>query len=105
MKITDYEVIDLGFDSPDYFQGFGVACTQFSECAYGVGDNPREALDDCLDIVAQSFDNIDIADLEKRILARFPALRKHIEELPSACAEYGEESDMQYYIGIRFNIE
>lgn len=67
MKVTEFEVIDLGVEYPDYFQGFGVSFTPFDHCTYGIGAYPAEALDDCLEDIAQM--DVDVEDLEARILA------------------------------------
>lgn len=65
IKVIDFEVPDLGIENSQYFQGYGVACTSFHNCAVGIGDNPKEALDDCLDQIASS-DDVDVEDLEKK---------------------------------------
>jgi hypothetical protein len=38
--ITDFELVDLGIEYPDYFQGFGCSFTRFEHCAYGIGPSP-----------------------------------------------------------------
>ncbi|MHB9081678.1 MAG: hypothetical protein ACYC3X_29780 [Pirellulaceae bacterium] len=53
-KIADFEVIRHGIDHSDYFQGCGTAFTRFSEVATGIGNDEREALDNCLEFIAQS---------------------------------------------------
>ena len=67
-KVREFEVVDLGIEYPDYFQGFGCAFTSFDNCAYGIGENPAEALDDCLEVIAQQC--VDVEDLETRIRER-----------------------------------
>jgi len=89
-KITEFEVVDLGIEYPDYFQGFGCAFTPFDHCAYGIGDNPAEALDDCLEMVAQQ--GVDVEDLETRI----KETEGEAPDSPSAPEE------AYYHIGIRW---
>jgi len=87
----EYQLVDMGIDNPGCFQGFGVSGTGFSDCAYGIGSIPQEALDDCLDLVAEM--GIDTDELETRIIA-----------------DYGPAPDepvapdgMYYHVGIRWN--
>jgi hypothetical protein len=104
-KVKDFEVSDLGMENSQYFQGYGVAFTRFEYCAYGIGDNPREALDDCLDQIASACD-VDTTDLERRIIALYPDFAKPESELPSVSAEYGDDcEDTYYHVGIRWTVE
>jgi len=96
-KITEYEIIDHGIMHPDYFQGCGIACTDYDQVATGIGDNPQEALDDCLEVIAQSGDY----DLS--------ALETEIEDAPTEpSVEYNEDDDEDaeespyYYVSIRW---
>ena len=105
--ITDYEVVDLGVDYPDYFQGFGVSCTPYWDCVCGIGDTPREALDDCLEQIATSYE-IDVDALERSILADYPEFAS--VDQPSATEdmtedEIGECYELPYWhIGIRWSM-
>ncbi len=71
--LGDFAIESLGIDSPSYFPGYGIAFTPFDFCAYGIGDTEEEALEDCLEMMAQSagFD-FDEAT-EQRIRADFGA--------------------------------
>ena len=42
--IEDYEVIVHGIMLPDYFQGCGVACTQFDDVATGIGETSQGSI-------------------------------------------------------------
>lgn len=68
-----YELIDHGPEHSQYFQGCGTAHTQYDECATGIGNDPREALDDCLNGIAQQTSAAFVEELERLILADFPA--------------------------------
>lgn len=52
--ITCFEIVDHGIDHAQYFQGCGISRTKFTDCATGCGDNPREALNDALETLAQA---------------------------------------------------
>lgn len=47
-----WEVIDHHIDHPSYFQGCGVALTEFADAATGTGNSPQEAFDDALEQLA-----------------------------------------------------
>jgi hypothetical protein len=53
MNKPTFEIVDLGVDHPDYFQGFGVSFTRYDYCTYGIGDTAQEAYDDALDSMCQ----------------------------------------------------
>ena len=53
-KTTEnFEVIDHEVDHEQYFQGCGVAWTEFTDCATGVGESAHDALEDALESLAQ----------------------------------------------------
>lgn len=76
--ILEWSLEDHGIDNPQYFQGHGVSCTDWDDCATGCGDNPREAGEDALEQLAQQGYEIPPA-LEQEISA--------LPESPSAAAE------------------
>jgi len=41
-KIADYSITDHGVEHSQYFQGAGVACTKWDDCATGIGNSPWE---------------------------------------------------------------
>lgn len=49
MLVTNYEFIDHGLQHSDYFQGCGVALTNYNYCFTGTGDTPEAAAHDALD--------------------------------------------------------
>ena len=53
-RIGEFELIDHGIGHSQYFQGCGVAFTGFANVVTGIGDNPAEAIDDCLEQMAMS---------------------------------------------------
>jgi hypothetical protein len=96
-KVADFEVIDHGIEYPDYFQGCGVAFTSYANVVTGIGDNPADALDDCLEMMAQS--GVDVEDMEERILALCGW-----KEFPTKPSVNGAE-DAYYHASIRWNEE
>lgn len=115
IKVTDYQLIDHGIDGAQYFPGCGVAFTDYDHCATGNGDTFQEALDDCLESIAQ--DHVDVDDLNARLLADHG--RTEWETLKSESAienarkanghlsdeEWDEElseMDVYYYVSVRY---
>ena len=77
MSDVAYELVDMGIEHSQYFRGFGTFGTNYDNSCYGIGSNPLEALEDCLEMVAQqdscSPDETNIVDqLEKQIKADYP---------------------------------
>ena len=103
-KVKTFQVDDLGIENPQYFQGYGVAFSQFTDCCYGIGDNPGEALEDCLNQCAEM--DVDTEDLEARIKATYPDIIG--ATYPSVSDEYDEDSgdgepcELYYHVGIKW---
>jgi hypothetical protein len=104
--LADFAIEFLGIDSPSYFPGHGTAFTPFDFCAYGIGDTEEEALEDCLELMAQSagFD-FDEAT-EQRIRAEYGAC--NTTTVAEALGWSEEETDgdgegCYFHIGIRWN--
>lgn len=109
MRISGYQIDDLGIENESYFQGYGVSFTSFSDCAVGIGDDPAEALDDCLEAIAQQ--GLDVTELERMILADFPDFKNAKLNKANSVGDWikrnggdsESESELHYYIGIRWN--
>ncbi len=52
--VTEWQVIDHGEQHSQYFQGCGVAFTPYDHVVTGVGSDAREALQDCIESMAQN---------------------------------------------------
>lgn len=68
MVLDDFEVEYLYVGYPECFPGYGVGPTsRYMYCTYGIGNTEKEALEDCMDIMAQccGFDFDD--EVEQRI--------------------------------------
>jgi hypothetical protein len=63
-RILDHEVVDHGVEGEQYFQGCGVAYTDFDDVATGIGDTYNDALADALEGLATS-GRYDSEDLDK----------------------------------------
>ena len=104
--LTDFEIQYLGLDSPSYFPGYGTAFTPFRFCAYGIGDTEEEALEDCLEMMAQSagFD-FDEAT-EKRIRAEYGDCDTTTVAEALGLSEEETDGDGEgcyFHVGIRWN--
>lgn len=98
-RIGEFELIDHGIEHSQYFQGCGVSFTRFANVATGIGDNPAEAIDDCLEQVAQA--GFDTEGMEARILAQ-----EGWEALPTTPDRqtiYGSIDETYYHVSIRWN--
>lgn len=93
-RVTDFEVIDHGIENEQYFQGCGIACTDFTDIATGCGCDVKEAFDDALESLAQN--DWDTAELEHRIVTA-----KLIEPTDETTANDPEDTDRHYYVSIR----
>ena len=96
-RINAFEVIDHGIEHSQYFQGCGV--TSFEIVVTGIGDNPAEAIDDCLEQMAQA--GFETEGMETRIMAQegWEAL----PTTPDVQTIYGSIEDIYYHVSIRWN--
>lgn len=65
-----YEVVDHGVDNAQYFQGCGVAHTQWDDVAVGVGNTPLDAYEDAVEALAQGGWEVDALPERPRGLRR-----------------------------------
>lgn len=97
--IVDFEIVDHGIDNCQFFQGCGVNFTEYTDVATGIGMDFAEAIDDCLENLAQM--DYETADMDKRIL---DMVRKcygkcSLPKRPAVTSKYNE--DCYYYVSIR----
>jgi hypothetical protein len=100
MRIADFEVRELGIDSPDYFQGFGTSFTRFDHAVVGIGSTTLEALDDAIEQAATSADVDDVSALEG--VAAFDGITIDNQDV---LTDDEQESGMYVYVGILYNLE
>lgn len=99
-----FEIIDHGWDNPDYFQGCGVAFTQWQHCVTGAGDTALEALEDALEQTwtHPSGIKLDLAQVEA-VEGKIPDI-VHPENKPS---EDDSENDFALvrWVSIRWRMD
>ena len=104
-KIGEFELIDHGIEHPQYFQGCGTGFTGFENVVTGIGDNPAEAIDDCLEQIAQL--GFETEGMEARIIGQ-----EGLEGLPitPSVQAIGNTEDIYqvlarnyYHVSIRWN--
>ena len=107
--VTDFEVVDHGIDGAQYFQGCGVSFTAFEHVVTGCGDTFADAVDDALESISQTcayapggfdqFEALIMADAP----ANAPSVSKYLESQGVADDDTEEDSEMYYYVSIRYN--
>lgn len=100
-QVSKFEVVDLGIDYPDCFQGFGLAFTEYSDCCTGVSCDALGALEDALEQAADM--GVDCQDLAKRIYEDFPDFLDKKKIAKSARAVCAAGTDAYYHIGLRWS--
>jgi hypothetical protein len=96
MKATDYEIINHGPEHEQYFQGCGVAFTDFDIVSTGIGDNAKEAYEDAVEMLYQ--DDIDSDSLDKLLPKRPRGIRKR-DKVPHNAEGHW------YYVSIRIKTD
>lgn len=91
-----YEIIDHGYMLPDYFQGCGVAYTEYTGSVTGIGDSAKAAYEDAVEMVYQ-FEPTAKANSLK--LPKRPAGFRLRDKVPAHC------EDAYWYVSIRYRLE
>jgi len=124
-RIAEWQVVPHGINTSDYFQGHGIALTEYTHTATGCGHNPDTALDDALENLAQAdleTDAIDWEAFERDIRIAYPAYddpkkneRASVSAYheahnpmgsdPEACNDDYEDCDHYFYLSIDALIE
>ncbi len=89
--VANFQVEYLGIEYFDYFPGYGSEGYDF--CTYGIGDTEAEALDDCLESMAQAAGFNFTDEDEKRIRADYGAVDE--DTLVPDCLNFEENQDYQ----------
>ena len=93
MKITDYEIINHGYDHAQYFQGCGTAFTDFEDVSTGAGDNAKDAYEDAVEQLAMTGYNVD------KMPTRPRGINKK-DKVPHELSKH-EDSEIYFYVSIR----
>lgn len=111
--IGEFELIDHGIEHSQYFQGCGVAYTQWNNVVTGIGPEPGLAIEDCLEQIACGEGGWDIDDLEERIIEqegwdqegwdKFPDKPSVCGECEGADLDECQVCEMHYFVSIRWN--
>ena len=97
--ITEYSVIYHGVRNSQYFPGCGAYGTPYENAATGIGCSINEAIEDCLEGIAQQedFDNLD--EIEKEIKQK--AINDNVDLSEVIVTE--EMDECWYYFSILYN--
>lgn len=87
-KVIEFQIISHGYMYPDYFQGCGVAFTEFQDVATGCGNDAKEAYEDAVESLAQCGWNVDK-------LPRRPRGIRASDRVPARCDE------AYWYVSVR----
>jgi pyruvate/2-oxoacid:ferredoxin oxidoreductase beta subunit len=79
-KAYRWRVINHGVEHSQYFQGCGTAFTEFTDCVTGIGDNPKEAMEDALEQLASGGWDVD-------------GIENNLKETPSLSDRREEEAE------------
>lgn len=93
--VTEFEIINHGYEHGQYFQGCGVAFTRFERCATGIGANAAEAY---ADAARKIWTDADASALPKR-----PRGIRARDRVPAECL--GEFSEVYWRVSIRYNVK
>lgn len=97
--ITEFEIVDHGIENSSYFQGCGLAFTEFDDIATGIGSNPAEAIDDVLEALAQN--DWECEGMEERICEDYKLKSLPVSPNTDKFQVEDEDSEMYYFISIR----
>lgn len=94
--IKAFEIVDHGVDHAQYFQGCGVAFTDFDFVTTGAGENAREAFEDAVEQLACCDWDVD------KLPTRPRGIRKSDTVDHSDCDNGGDDyCETYYYVSVR----
>jgi hypothetical protein len=77
IAIDAFQIIDHGYEEPDYFGGCGVAFTPFTFVVTGVGRNAKEAYEGAIEELAQAEWDVSALPTRPRGIRRSDAVPAH----------------------------
>lgn len=87
--INDYQIVDHSIEYTDYFQGCGIAFTEFKDTATGIGHSAYEAADDAMELLTQNDWNTE-SNLE---------LLQEVEKMSKI--KFKPQEDLWYHVSVR----
>lgn len=96
--VSDYEVIDHGFDSEQYFQGEGLAYTEFEDIGTGIGETAQEAFEDACESLAQN--DWDTSAIKGKSKLSRQTVQGYLKSI-GISKEDREETETHAYVSIR----
>jgi hypothetical protein len=121
MAKLEFEIVDHGADHAQYFQGAGVMFSRFTDIATGVGDTPREALENARQQVFEDLNgredldlsNLDaVCDTAKKAKGAGVSCHESCEcehGITGGCAEdregWHDECEIHCYVSIRWLVQ
>lgn len=100
MSKPKFEIVDLGVDHPDYFQGFGTSFIQYEHSTYGIGNTAEEAYQDALDSAAQFS---PWAEIDLKAMPEHCPFTGKVPDIKFESDEEAAESQNYYHVGLRWN--
>lgn len=106
VKGLNFQVRDLGVEHPQYFAGFGVAFTPFTDCAVGSGSSAQAAGEDALEQFWMNVDKRHLSVWDAERLENTITELSEEEDAHDRCEDQGtpshDECEMSHYVGIRW---
>jgi hypothetical protein len=97
MKTPRFEIIDHGPEHSQYFQGCGTSYTPYSSVVTGIGDNAKEAYEDCIDQIYQLYGS-------KAEALRLPKRPHGIRLSDHLSKEERDNEEYYWFVSIRFTV-
>lgn len=105
-NIKDFQVIDHGIEHAQFFQGCGVALTNYEHCVTGCGESAADAFNDALDCIGQddfNVETIQVSDDGKLFTSEKAEKNSVTTYLEKQGLEPQDDCELYYYVSIRWN--
>ena len=100
-QVKEFQLIDHGIDHSQYFQGCGVSFTRYEFVSTGCGNNFQEAMDDCMESIAQNHYGLDMPAFEQAIKDE---LGVTTASWPEGDSVPEDSEECYYYVSVRYNL-
>ena len=102
-KTAQYEICDYGIENAQYFQGHGTSFTNYQYSVLGCGDTYSEALADALEGCSEHDVILSPEDAPLLSVGKGPSASAQHEQYCDAEDHSECESELYYYVGLRWN--